>query len=214
MVNKYVLKFLSTLPKNTEDKITFSLLILSLFLFFIIKIILTILFFQIQKGTCSTVICPDLQKIKFSELPLSIKILETIRPIGGTLSLILFELILLLLNVKRNHAKTIATIGAIIGSLKILVSIIETGSNIHSAKFIDTQIIVILNNLNGTFVLIEGLVLNLALFAVFYRYKLQMNDNLEKESISIKSSSKSSSSSSNSSNGSRKRRSSKRQSKK
>uniref|UniRef100_A0A0K0E7Y2 Uncharacterized protein n=1 Tax=Strongyloides stercoralis TaxID=6248 RepID=A0A0K0E7Y2_STRER len=182
----YTLKFLSSMPKNVEDKLLFCLLVLTLSFFVIIRIVLLILFIQTQNGSCSTVVCPDLQKKSLSELPLSIIILETIRPVGATLSLIIFELIFLLINVTRKNANIIAFTGLCLASIKVLTSIIETGSNIHSAKFIDTKLIMSLNNLNATFVLVEAIGLFSTVLAVFYRHKLQVNDGLVKEHSSLR----------------------------
>uniref|UniRef100_A0A0N4ZW36 Uncharacterized protein n=1 Tax=Parastrongyloides trichosuri TaxID=131310 RepID=A0A0N4ZW36_PARTI len=176
-----ILKFLSTVPEEQEDKILLGCFGTSIFSFLMIRVIGIMLYLRIRYGTCATVICPDLKERLFDDLPLSVRIMEFSRPLGAVLTLSIFEIVLLLINVRRQNARMFAFIGIALASAKLFSAIVEIGSNIDSAKFITTQVINLLNFSNCTFVLFESFSLYATVLAAYYRYRKQMNNHLGKE---------------------------------
>uniref|UniRef100_A0A0N5CB45 Uncharacterized protein n=1 Tax=Strongyloides papillosus TaxID=174720 RepID=A0A0N5CB45_STREA len=183
-------KFLTEIPAKKEDRILYYNIILLIISFVVVRILMIFFLVQIHKSSCSTVICPDMEKIAFSKLPLTIKILELVRPFGVTLSFVVIAIIFLLINVENENSKLITFIGIGVASMKLLTTIIEMGSNLDTLKYVTTKSNIVLIYFNIFFVCSESFLSYGSILAAFYRYKLQMYDHLSVENTKSKSKSR------------------------
>ncbi|CEF70608.1 Hypothetical protein SRAE_2000523300 [Strongyloides ratti] len=183
---KTILFFLSTIPKDFEDKLLYVCLCAFIAVFIIIKIINVFILIQIKNGECATTACPDMTKISFAQLPLSIKIMEISRPLGGTLSLMIFEIIIIIINGKlKKNTKFLIYGSLVICSIKTFISLLEAASNLDSGKYIRKGLTNGLNFTNSFFILIEILILYGIIPLIYYRYRIQLNDNFFNENEKI-----------------------------
>uniref|UniRef100_A0AAF5D754 Uncharacterized protein n=1 Tax=Strongyloides stercoralis TaxID=6248 RepID=A0AAF5D754_STRER len=176
---KNILFFLSRIPKDIEDRLLFVFFYVSLITFVIIRLITVLLFFQSKNSdNCASIACPDMSKKYFSQLPLSIKIMELSRPLGGTLSLMIIEILILIINGKFKKIMKYLIYGVVtLCSFKTFISIIEVGSNIDGGKYIATVLINTLNFTNSFFIILETVILYSTVLLSYYRNQICLNDN-------------------------------------